>query len=177
MSELKIGISQNDHILGDDRAPVTLVEYGDYECPHCGAAHPIVKALLTQFENQLRYVYRHFPLTQIHPHAEAAAETAEFAGAYGRFWQMHDLIFENQERLGLPLLFEAAAALGLSVNGLREALATGEFRSKVRSDFAGGVRSGVNGTPTFFVNGHRHNGSYAFEDLAEAIESRLARAA
>jgi protein-disulfide isomerase len=173
MSVLKVPVNRNDHILGDDDAPITLVEYGDYECPHCGAAHPIVKALIRNYGNQLRYVFRHFPLTQIHPHAEAAAETAEFAGAHRRFWQMHDLIFENQQRLGIPMLLEAAEYLGLSAAQLRRALETGEFAGKVRSDFTSGVRSGVNGTPTFFVNGQRHEGSYAFEDLAEAIESRL----
>jgi len=113
MSVLKVPVTKNDHILGDDDAPVTLLEYGDYECPHCGAAHPIVKALLLQFGDQVRYVYRHFPLTQVHPNAEAAAETAEFAGAHDRFWQMHDLIFENQNRLGMTFFLAAAGALDL----------------------------------------------------------------
>jgi protein-disulfide isomerase len=173
VSVLKVPVTKNDHILGDDDARVTLLEYGDYECPHCGAAHPIVKALLRQFGDQVRYVYRHFPLTQIHPHAEAAAETAEFAGAYDRFWQMHDLLFENQDRLGMPFFLAAAGALGLSVPALRDALLNGQFAQKVRGDFMSGVRSGVNGTPTFFINGYRHEGSYAFEDLAEGVNSQL----
>jgi protein-disulfide isomerase len=177
MSVLKVPVNRNDHILGDDDAPVTLVEYGDYQCPHCGAAHPIVKALIRNYGDQLRYVYRHFPLTEVHPYAEPAAETAEFAGAHRRFWQMHDLLFENQQRLGLPVLLEAAEYLGLSAVQLRRALETGEFAGKVRSDFMSGVRGGVNGTPTFFVNGQRHEGSYAFEDLAAAIESRLVQRA
>src|SRR5690242_918129 len=127
MSVLKVPVTRQDHILGDDEAPITLLEYGDYECPHCGAAHPVVKALLNNYQNQIRYVYRHFPLTQIHPFAEAAAETAEFAGAHRRFWQMHDAIFQNQQRLGIPMLLEAADALGLSAPRLRQALENGEY--------------------------------------------------
>jgi protein-disulfide isomerase len=176
MSVLKVPVTKNDHTLGDDDAPVTLLEYGDFECPHCGAAHPIVKALLRQFGDQVRYVYRHFPLTQVHPNAEAAAETAEFAGSHDRFWQMHDLLFENQNRLGMTFFLAAAGALGLPLPALRDALASGQFAPKVRGDFNSGVRSGVNGTPTFFVNGHRHEGSYAFEELAEAVNGQLVTA-
>jgi protein-disulfide isomerase len=173
MTALKVPVNSRDHILGDDDAPVTLLEYGDYECPHCGAAYPVVKALLQRYGDDMRYVYRHFPLTQIHPHAEAAAETAEFAGAYDRFWEMHNLLFENQDRLSIPFLFSATESLGLPIQRLQEALRSGEFSRKVRQDFLSGVRSGVNGTPTFFINGRRHNGSYAFDDLAEAIENQL----
>src|SRR6476469_5138172 len=103
MSMLKVPITQLDHCLGPHDAPVTLVEYGDYECPHCGAAHPIVKMLLRQLGKKVRFVFRHFPLTQVHPNAEPAAESAEFAGAHGKFWEMHDGIYENQDQLGLPL--------------------------------------------------------------------------
>jgi protein-disulfide isomerase len=173
MSRLRAPITQYDHVSGSANAAVTLVEYGDYECPHCGLAHPIVKLVRARFDKQLRFVFRHFPLSQVHPNAESAAEAAEYAGAHGRFWEMHDGIYENQERLGLPLLFALAASLGLSESGLRTALVNGEFEPKVRSDFLGGVRSGVNGTPTFFINGERHNGSYAFEDLVDGIEAHL----
>jgi protein-disulfide isomerase len=152
---------------------VTLVEYGDYECPHCGLAHPIVKLVRAHFGDKLEFVFRHFPLSQAHPNAESAAEAAEYAGAHGRFWEMHDGIYENQDRLGLPLLFALAGGLGLSESGLRNALVNGEYEPKVRSDFLGGVRSGVNGTPTFFINGQRHDGSYAFEDLVAGIEAHL----
>jgi protein-disulfide isomerase len=120
---------------------------------------------------------RHFPLIQVHPNAETAAESAEFAGAHGRFWEMHDGIYENQDRLGLPLLFALARKLGLSELELQSALASGEYEPKVRADFLGGVRSGVNGTPSFFINGERHDGSYAFDDLVAAIELRLRRRA
>jgi protein-disulfide isomerase len=125
------------------------------------------------FGPRLRFVFRHFPLNQAHPNAESAAESAEFAGTHSRFWEMHDGIYENQDRLGLPLLFALAAAVGLSELDLRAALMNGTYASKVRSDFLGGVRSGVNGTPSFFIDGVRHDGSYAFDDLVAAVELRL----
>jgi protein-disulfide isomerase len=173
MSTLKVPVTPLDHVKGPANAPVTLVEYGDYECPHCGAAHPIVNLVQEHFGPRLRFVFRHFPLSQVHPHAESAAESAEFAGAHRRFWEMHDGLFENQDRLGLPLLFALVGALGLSELELRAALANGTYAPKVRSDFLGGVRSGVNGTPSFFVNGVRHDGTYAFDELVAAIELRL----
>jgi protein-disulfide isomerase len=176
MANLRAPVGPADHVLGDEHAPVTLVEYGDYQCPHCGHAHPIVKALQKHFGKQLRFVYRHFPLTQIHPMAESAAESAEFAGAHGRFWQMHDGIFENQDRLALPLLTDLVAELGLDPEELLLDLENQVYAPKVRNDFMGGVRSGVNGTPTFFINGLRYEGLNEFEDLAEAIDAELVEA-
>jgi protein-disulfide isomerase len=173
MGRLRVPVTQLDHIKGPANAPVTLVEYGDYECPGCGAAYPIVNLVLEYFGPRLRFVFRHFPLTQVHPNAEPAAESAEFAGAHGLFWEMHDDIYENQDRLSLPLLFALARALGLSDPELRNALATEKYAPKVKSDFLSGVRSGVNGTPSFFINGHQHLGTYALEDLTLAIESHL----
>ena len=176
MATLKVPVTAEDHIQGDADAELTLLEYGDYECPHCGRAHPIVKRLQKHFGRRLRFVFRNFPLSQVHPHAQAAAETAEFAGTHGRFWEMHDLIYENQDRLGLPLLVALAEELGLDPQALRDALTAGEFEPRVRRDFAGGVRSGVNGTPTFFVNEERHDGPWEFEDLVTALEARRALA-
>jgi protein-disulfide isomerase len=176
MSALKVPVTQHDHVRGDPQAPVVLLEYGDYECPYCGLAHPVVQAVEQHFGPQLAFVFRHFPLNEIHPHAEPAAESAEYAGAHGRFWEMHAGIYENQSRLGIPLLFALVRALGLSEAGLREALATGQFRPKVRADFMSGVRSGVNGTPTFFINGLRHDGPPSFEALVLAVEDQLAHA-
>ncbi|MDB5367899.1 MAG: oxidoreductase [Rhodospirillales bacterium] len=167
-------VTQADHIRGDRNAPITLVEYGDYQCPHCAAAQPNVIMLLRQYSREVRLVFRHFPLTEIHPQAETAAESAEYAGSHGLFWEMHDGIYANQDRLSLPVLFALASALGLPEAGLRRSLATREYAAKVRADFLGGVRSGVNGTPTFFINGRRHDGTYMLDDLAQAVEQQLA---
>jgi protein-disulfide isomerase len=177
MATLKTPITRNDHIRGPAQAPVTLVEYGDYGCPHCATAHAVVSQVELTFSGRLRFVFRHFPLTEIHPHAEIAAESAEFAGATGPFWEMHDALYENQPALSLATIFMIAAELGLPETSLRNALETGQYRDRVRSDFMGGVRSGVNGTPTFFINGVRHDGAYDYDSLAEGIQSRLAAAA
>jgi protein-disulfide isomerase len=174
MAELKIPVSSKDHVQGDEHAPAVLVEYGDYECPHCGHAYPIVKRVQKHFGKRLGFVFRNFPLNEIHPNAEAAAESAEFAGANGKFWEMHDGIFENQGSLSLPMLLELAKELGLSETNLGAALTSREFASRVKSDFIGGARSGVNGTPTFFINGERFDGPPDFEDLVAAIDEVLA---
>jgi protein-disulfide isomerase len=171
MSSLKIPVSAADHIQGPETAKVTLLEYGDYECPHCGRAYPIVKKVQKYFANRLRFVFRNFPLSEAHPHAESAAETAEFAGTQAKFWEMHDGLFENQDRLGGALYSELAEELDLSTAELRKALESREFAARVKSDFSGGVRSGVNGTPTFFINGKRHDDSFDYETLVAAIEA------
>jgi protein-disulfide isomerase len=173
MATLKEPITPHDHAHGPANAPVTMVEYGDYECPHCGLAHPIVKLIEKEYGRRLCFVFRHFPLAQVHPNAEPAAQSAEFAGAHGLFWEMHDSIYQNQDRIGLPLFFALAGTLRLSEAELRDALVNGTFAPKVRADFLSGVRSGVNGTPTFFINGRRHDGSYAFDELSAAIEKEL----
>jgi protein-disulfide isomerase len=173
MSMLRVPVTDSDHIRGDVNARATLVEYGDYECPHCGAAHPIVNRVLAHFGPRLRFVYRHFPLTQVHPYAEPAAETAEFAGAHGRFWEMHDMLFENQDRLGLPLLVVLTRSLGLSEQEQQGALLGRTYAPKIQSDFMGGVRSGVNGTPAFFIGERRHDGPHAYESLVMAINARF----
>jgi len=173
MTTLKIPIRPEDHIQGDADAPCTLVEYGDYECPHCGRAYPIVKRVQKHFGKRLRFVFRNFPLNEIHAQAEAAAETAEFAAAHGKFWEMHDLLFENQTRFSPPLFQELAQGLKLDPKELREALASEKYTAHVRSDFMSGARSGVNGTPTFFINGQRHDGPFEYEDLVAAIEEAL----
>jgi protein-disulfide isomerase len=166
-------VTPHDHIRGPADAAVTLVEYGDYECPHCGTANEIVNAVRKHFARKLRFVFRHFPLKEVHPNAQAAAESAEFAAAHERFWEMHDGLYANRERLGRPLLFELARGLQLAESDLQKALETEQYVAKIRSDFRGGVRSGVNGTPTFFIDGRRHDGSFAFDDLVAAIELRL----
>jgi protein-disulfide isomerase len=170
MTKLAVAVSGKDHSEGDKDARCTLVEYGDYQCPSCGHAYPIVKRVQKHFGKRLSFVFRNFPLTQMHRYAEPAAETAEFAGAHEKFWQMHDLLYENQGRLDDDLLVELAQGLHLAPTQLLQALETKEFQPRVRADFTGGVRSGVNGTPTFFINGQRHDGSYDFASLVEAID-------
>ncbi|MEA2881868.1 MAG: hypothetical protein QOH32_1124 [Bradyrhizobium sp.] len=177
MSMLKIPVSQGDHIRGPAHAPITLVEYGDYECPHCALAYPIVNQVETTFSGRMRFVFRHFPLSEVHPYAETAAESAEFAGAAGMFWDMHDALFENQSRLSIPTIFTIGAGLGLPQPAMRLALETGQYKDKVRRDFMGGIRSGVNGTPAFFINGVRHDGPYDYASLVSGIQMRLAAVA
>ena len=173
MSKLSVPVSEKDHRQGDPDAPCTLVEYGDYQCPSCGHAYPIVKRVQKHFGKRLLFVFRNFPLSEMHPYAEPAAETAEFAAAHQKFWEMHDLLYENQDRLDDALLVQLAQQLQLDPEKLRQALASKEFEPRVRADFRGGVRSGVNGTPTFFINGQRHDGAYDYASLVEAIDGVL----
>jgi protein-disulfide isomerase len=171
MSTMKPEVGATDHIQGDESAAVTLVEYGDYQCPYCGQAYPIVKRVQKHFGKRLRFVFRNFPLIEMHPNAEFAAETAEFAAAHDKFWEAHDLLYENQQSLGGELYAEIAKKLALAPADLRTALEKREFAPRVRTDFSSGVRSGVNGTPTFFINGQRHDASFDYETLVAAIEA------
>lgn len=173
MSTLKVPVSPRDHGRGSPNAPVTLVEYGDYQCPYCAAAHPVVRFLESRFGAALYVVFRHFPLVEVHPLAAPAAEAAEFAGDHGRFWEMHDAIFTNQHQLSTQLLFALAGTLQLPQIGLRDSLARSLHAEKIRADFMGGVRSGVNGTPTFFVNGLRHQGGFSAPELAASIQTAM----
>jgi protein-disulfide isomerase len=168
---LTVDVGPGDHVRGPAAAPLTLVEYGDYECPYCGAAYPIVKEIERTLGDELRSVFRNFPLSEIHPHALEAAEAAESAAAQGRFWEMHDRLFENQKRLRTTDLLTHAQALGLDVERIETELEEHAFEARVWDDFLSGVRSGVNGTPTFFINGIRHNGSYDLETLLGALRA------
>jgi protein-disulfide isomerase len=172
MASLRIPVGPDDHAQGKADAPVTLVEYGDYQCPHCRRAYPIVKRVQEHFGEGLRFVFRNFPLQEMHPWAEAAAEAAEYAATEQKFWPMHDLLFENQTRFGEALFARLGSYLGLNADALQQALDEGRFAEKVRHDFSGGARSGVNGTPTFFINGRRHDADFEFETLVEAIGSQ-----
>src|SRR6266540_294963 len=165
--------AERDHVRGPEEAPVTLVEYGDYECPYCGRAEPTVRELLQEFSEELRYVYRHLPLVDVHPHAELAAEAAEAAGAQGSFWEMHDLLFANQNALEPADLRGYAARLGLDVDRFWDEARSRTYARRVAEDVRSADESGVAGTPTFFVNGRRHEGAYDTETLAAAV--RLAR--
>ena len=166
-------VSQHDHQQGPETAPVTLVEYGDYECPYCGEAYPIVKEIQRRLGDRLRFVFRNFPLTQSHPHAEHAAEAAEAAAIQGKFWEMHDSLFEHQRALDDAHLVQYAVALNLDKERFVRDMTEHVHTNRVREDFLSGVRSGVNGTPTFFINGVRHDDSYALESLLAAIEAAM----
>ncbi|HEY0396976.1 MAG TPA: DsbA family protein [Acidimicrobiia bacterium] len=164
-----------DHIRGTVDAPISLLEYGDYECPFCGVAYPVVEAVREEMGDALRFVYRHFPLTTVHPHAWMAAEASEAAGAQRRFWPMHDLLFEDQEHLAVPDLVTRARALGLDEDRFEEELAAHVHAGRVQEDFVSGVRSGVPGTPTFFVNGVRYEGPTDVDSLLAAVQMPLVR--
>jgi len=163
-----------DHVQGPADAAVTLLEYGDYECPFCGAAYPIVKQVQETMGERLRFVFRNFPITTAHPHAEQAAEAAEAAAAQGQFWPMHDLLYENQRHLETDDLIAYASRLGLDVPRFQRELADHVHAARVREDFMSGVRSGVNGTPTFYIDGERYEGSYDAEPLLDALKQAAA---
>ena len=176
MAELVQPVTKEDHVAGPMDAPLTLVEYGDFECPHCGAAHPVVKEIQRVLGDSLRFVYRHFPLTQIHPHAAHAAEASESAAAQDAFWEMHDMIFENQDALTDRDLLRYAAAINIDAERVAEDLADGTWAARVRRDFVSGVSSGVNGTPTFFINGVRYEGIVDPRSLLAALRESVAAA-
>ena len=161
---------ERDHIQGSADAAVTLLEYGDYECPYCGAAYPIIKEVQARMGERLRFVFRNFPISTSHPHAEQAAEAAEAAAAQGKFWEMHDHLYENQKRLRDEDLRGYAEKLGLDVDAFDRELAEHVHAARVHEDFMSGVRSGVNGTPTFYIDGVRYDDSYDLETLLAALE-------
>src|SRR5260370_6657758 len=158
-----------DHIQGPADAAVTLVEYGDYECPYCGAAYPMIKEVQARMGDRLRFVFRNFPISTSHPHAEQAAEAAEAAAAQNQFWAMHDLLYENQQRLRDHDLHAYAERIGLDLERFDHELAEHIHAARVHEDFLSGVRSGVNGTPSFYINGARHDDSFDTETLLTAL--------
>jgi protein-disulfide isomerase len=168
---LTLPVTERDHIRGPATALVTLVEYGDYECPYCGEAFPVVEKLRRALGNRLRFVFRHFPLAQMHPHAQDAAEAAEAAAAQDKFWEMHDTLYTHQHALDEAHLLRYATSLGVDPLLVHRALAEDLYLDRVREDFISGARSGVNGTPTFFIQGIRYDGRYAFEPLLRALEA------
>jgi protein-disulfide isomerase len=168
-AKLVLPVSERDHLLTSEKAAVTLVEYGDYECPYCGQAYLVVNQLMDMFGDTLRLAYRHFPLTTVHPYAQQAAEAAEAAGAQDQFWEMHSMLYENQDALDEESLLEYANDLSLSLEQFASELAEHRHAPKIQEDVTSGIRSGVNGTPTFFINGLRHDGSLDLETLAATI--------
>ncbi|MGI8476332.1 MAG: DsbA family protein [Thermomicrobiales bacterium] len=171
---LTIPVGDGDNVAGPESAPVTIVEYGDFQCPSCGDAEPEIQAVRAELGDRLRYAFRHFPLTTMHEFAEGAAEASEAAAAHGKFWEMHDALFANQEHLEPARLGEYAAEIGLDAGEVTRAVTDQTYAPKVRADFRVGVSSGVNGTPTFFINGARHDGSYDRDTLLEAARAAMA---
>jgi len=171
--ELAVPISAVDHMLGPDHAPVTLVEYGDFECPNCKQAAPAVKLLLVQFANRIRFVFRHYPLEEVHPHALRAAEAAECAGDQGKFWEMHDLLFENQQHLQVPQLRRYAEQLRLDVARFDAEMDDEIYLQRIREHQKSGGDSGVRATPTFFINNKLFDVSFGVHQLTDGIEAAL----
>ncbi|MFL5788730.1 MAG: DsbA family protein [Flavisolibacter sp.] len=170
MSKLKPAFNPGDHFLGPKNPFIILVEYGDYECSHCGIAHPYIKRLLKEMGDQITFAFRNFPLQEIHPHAYMAALAAEAASEQESFWEMHDLIFENQRRLGTHFLLDLAENLQLDIGKFRSDLESEKIKGKVEMDFESGIRSGVNGTPTFFLNGQPiQTYDETYESLKDAV--------
>jgi protein-disulfide isomerase len=170
MARLAMDVGARDHAQGPATAPVTLVEYGDFECPYCLAAVPIVADLQQVLGDQLRYAFRHFPLTRIHPHAQHAAEAAEAAGAQGRFFEMHHVLFGHQDALADDQLAGYAGDLGLDMTRFRSELDGHVHAGRVREDLRGGLSSGATGTPTFFLDGVRYDGLISVRGFLSAIQ-------
>ena len=173
MAKLRPAVNSNDHIQGENTASLELVEYGDYQCPHCGRAYPIIKDLQQSFGDDLKFVFRNFPLSEIHPDAFTAAVAAEAAGLQDKYWEMHDIIFENQQALDLESLFLYAKAIGLDVKRFKNDIQKNELADKVEQDFESGIRSGVNGTPSFFINGRKYNSDWEEDVFDQYLKSQL----
>lgn len=173
-SKLTPPLNQHDHVLGPPNPVIELVEYGDYQCPHCGAAFPVVKQLQKTYAKKMLFAFRHFPVSNTHEYARPAAIAAEAAGRQQRFWEMHDLIFENQAMLSEYLFTELAKALKLDMAAFDRDMLNETLLEKVEADFESGVRSGVNGTPSFYMNGHKYNGNYNYAAMSAEIEIYMA---
>jgi protein-disulfide isomerase len=171
--ELTVPVNATDHTIGPAHARVTVVEYGDFECPNCKQAAPVVKLILERFKGRIRFVYRHFPLEEVHPHALHAAEAAESAGAQGKFWPMHDLLFDDQSHLKLPQLRGHAERLQLDIPRYTAEMDDHVFLQRIREQIQSGRESGARGTPTFFINGKVQDVSFGMPLLFGAVETAL----
>ncbi len=169
---LLLPILERDHARGPDSAPITLVEYGDYQCPPCGEVYLRIEEIRSLLGSRLRFVFRHYPFSGIHPRAQLAAEAAEAAAAQGRFWEMHDMLFQHQDALGWSDLLKYAGSIGLDVARFRRDLRTSAHEERVREDFRSGVHNGVYGTPSVFINGVRHNGAFDLGTLLDSVERK-----
>ena len=172
---LSVPVGSDDHSRGPLDTKLTVVEYGDYQCPYCGQAYPIVEKLMTTFAESMRLVFRNLPLADVHPHAEAAAEVAEAVGLQGKFWEIHDTLFEHQRDLSAAALQRYITDVGADVQRATKDIAGGGPRARVEEDFESAIRSGANGTPTFFVNGERYDGSWQYQPFSEFLSQVLDR--
>ena len=171
MSTLKLPVNATDHHQGNANASIILVEYGDFQCPYCRRAHPLVKRLLKERGDDINFVFRNFPLREIHPHAYVAAVTAEAAANQNKYWEMHDLIFDNQDELNTDFLLSLVERIGLDMERFAKDFKSEALNNKIENDFEGGIRSGVNGTPTFFINGTKLlTYDETYESLLDAIQ-------
>jgi protein-disulfide isomerase len=174
MATLKPPVNAEDHILGSINAPVILTEYGDFDCPHCAIAHVFIKKLQLKFKDQLAFVFRHFPLSKVHQYARIAAISSEAAANQGKFWEMHDMMLENQSnKLSASHLLRFAGRLGLDLKTFQRDIQDEKLAAKVETQFETGIRSGVNGTPSLYINGAKYNGAYDLDSLTPAIEAEI----
>jgi protein-disulfide isomerase len=176
LDQLAVTVTARDHARGQPDAPVTIVEYGDYECPYCGRTHPLVKRLLAERPQLVRFIFRHFPLNSVHPHASSAALAAEAAHAQGRFWEMHDLLFKHQDDLADADLLSYALKTGLEIYRFESDLAGQRGARRIQDDVESGKQSGVTGTPTLFINGRRYSGKLEYDALLAAVNTADPRA-
>lgn len=173
MTTATFKLTDKDHISGSPSAPLELIEYGDYECPYCGRAYPFVKNIQEKLGGNMRFAFRNFPWSNIHPHAFAAAIAAEAAALQSRFWEMHDILFENQQALNDENILLFAQGIGLDMEQFKRDIDRIELAEKVQKDFEGGIRLGVNRTPTFFANGKRYEGHLHEDQLLQFLEEQL----
>lgn len=167
-TQLKTAVNEKDHQYGEASAPIEIVEYGDFQCPNCGDAFYVIKKIEEVFGNQVRFIFRNFPLSESHQYAKVAALAAEAAGVQGKYWEMHDAIFENQDQLNEDLLYELAQKISLDVAQFEKDVQSSALNEKVETDFESGMRSGVSGTPSFFVNGQKFDGGA--DDLFDMLK-------
>lgn len=172
-AQLSVPVGVSDHSAGPLDAKLTVVEYGDYQCPYCGQAYPIVKELQSRFPDTMRLIFRNLPLADMHPHAQAAAEMAEAVALQDKFWEIHDTLFEHQRDLSDGALERYATQVGADLEKALLAIEQGGPRARVNADFESAIRSGANGTPTFFVNGVRYDGSWMFEPFSDYLSELL----
>ncbi|MDU1891758.1 MAG: DsbA family protein [Dysgonomonas sp.] len=168
-----MSIINKEHIQGPENASIELIEYGDYQCPYCKKAYQIVKRAQEELGDNLKFIFRNFPLTEIHPYAMHAAVAAEVAGSQGKFWEMHDMLFENQEFLDDSYLIQYAKIVKLDVITFEEDFGKDEYYQKIKKDYQSGIDRGVDGTPTFFVNGKKYEGNWASVEFIEDLKSLI----